>query len=495
MKQKIINELKKYQISFLSSIFFGLISYMYMFTNKFPNGDDVRFLFYKGGSVSHGRWGLELVSIILPDVSMPWLWGIISIFILSFSAYLIIKIYCIENKYFQIFLSAIIMTFPSNICIFTYMFTSTGYMIAALFSILSVYFIYKRKNKINYCFAVICSVLQLSIYQPYITTTSSLLVIILILDLINDCDIKEVFIKGVRFFIFLMSSLAMYFIITKLIFLISNTGFGDYASESISCNSSVLKSILIMIKHFVYSIVMISGLSPTPLARFCHIFIIMLCVIATSFIVKERKISLIKVACIILLSFILIISIEALRFIYGGFQIMMFFGFISFYILIASISASTEKKYFEKITAIILALISISNVYTANKTYTIMGLEYENSYAYFSALTTQIQMTPGYREDTKVYIIGQSNMEITSSKNMPPLYRFCSGDMIHMPTKKHFIKNYINSNMKIASNSETKKFLNRNNIDSMPVYPNYGSIRMIDNSIVVKLGTGNEIDD
>ena len=49
--------------------------------------------------------------------------------------------------------------------------------------------------------------------------------------------------------------------------------------------------------------------------------------------------------------------------------------------------------------------------------------------------------------------------------------------------------------MKIASNSETKKFLNRNNIDSMPVYPNYGSIRMIDNSIVVKLGTGNEIDD
>ena len=120
MKQKIINELKKYQISFLSSIFFGLISYMYMFTNKFPNGDDVRFLFSKGGTVSHGRWGLELVSIILPDVSMPWLWGIISIFILSFSAYLIIKIYCIENKYFQIFLSAIIMTFPSNICIFTY---------------------------------------------------------------------------------------------------------------------------------------------------------------------------------------------------------------------------------------------------------------------------------------------------------------------------------------------------------------------------------------
>ena len=49
----------EYKWCILSGMIFGLIAYMFTFTNKLPNHDDVFFMFEKGATIEIGRWGLS----------------------------------------------------------------------------------------------------------------------------------------------------------------------------------------------------------------------------------------------------------------------------------------------------------------------------------------------------------------------------------------------------------------------------------------------------
>ena len=74
---------RKYAIVSASAAAF--LAYTFMFTNKIINWDEIRFLFGKGYTLSSGRWGLDLLSLILPNYSMPWFWGVITILVLILS--------------------------------------------------------------------------------------------------------------------------------------------------------------------------------------------------------------------------------------------------------------------------------------------------------------------------------------------------------------------------------------------------------------------------
>ncbi len=52
---------------------------MYMLTNKLPVDDDICFFFSKGATVRSGRYPLELLRLLMPDVSMPWIYGLMAL--------------------------------------------------------------------------------------------------------------------------------------------------------------------------------------------------------------------------------------------------------------------------------------------------------------------------------------------------------------------------------------------------------------------------------
>ena len=56
----------------------GLAAYLFVFTNKLLNLDEIAGLFGKGESISSGRWALALTSYVFPDVSMPWINGMLA---------------------------------------------------------------------------------------------------------------------------------------------------------------------------------------------------------------------------------------------------------------------------------------------------------------------------------------------------------------------------------------------------------------------------------
>ena len=101
------------RLPFLSAVLAGLGAHGYAFGNKLLNHDEIESLFGKGATVTSGRWGLELVKILFPDWSMPWIYGLVSLVLIAFAACLMLKTLDIHTRPMRILIPALVATFPS----------------------------------------------------------------------------------------------------------------------------------------------------------------------------------------------------------------------------------------------------------------------------------------------------------------------------------------------------------------------------------------------
>ena len=79
------------RLPFLSGLLAGLAAHGYAFGNKLLNHDEIESLFGKGATVTSGRWGLELVKLLFPDWSMPWIYGLVSLVLIGAAACLMLR--------------------------------------------------------------------------------------------------------------------------------------------------------------------------------------------------------------------------------------------------------------------------------------------------------------------------------------------------------------------------------------------------------------------
>ena len=71
------------RLPFLTALAVGMLAHGYAFANKLVNHDEIESLFGKGATVTSGRWGLELIKVLFPDWSMPWLYGLLSLVMMA----------------------------------------------------------------------------------------------------------------------------------------------------------------------------------------------------------------------------------------------------------------------------------------------------------------------------------------------------------------------------------------------------------------------------
>lgn len=83
--------------AFISSLFMGIITHMYYITNQFPNADTNLAPNLCGDltawMISLGRWCAGFFDKISSNFMLPWITGIISIFLLSCVSVIIVRMY------------------------------------------------------------------------------------------------------------------------------------------------------------------------------------------------------------------------------------------------------------------------------------------------------------------------------------------------------------------------------------------------------------------
>lgn len=262
----------KYRFAVLGALACGMLAYGYAFTNKLVNLDELMYLFGKGATLESGRWGLVLSSWIFPDFSMPWIYGVVSLVIITAAICLCLHTFQIENGLLQFLVAGAMITFPSLAATMTYTFTISAYAVSLYLAILPVYLISRGGWK-RVLLALVCSVVSVSIYQAYIAVTASLLILLLIRKtLANEESEKKLFVTGLGYVLFLAASLGFYWLSAQLVWRITGTTAGSYADSALTMNrldvlrnlkNAYASSFRILVSGFY-------GIIATPAARISH---------------------------------------------------------------------------------------------------------------------------------------------------------------------------------------------------------------------------------
>lgn len=488
----------QYKFPFLGSMSAGFAAYMFMITNKLINHDDLSALFGKGATLSSGRWGISLVHKIFPSFSVPWLWGLFAIVTLSITICFIINLFSIRSKPLQFLLGGIFISFPTEIGTMMYMFTVPCYAIGMLSSVLAVV-LFRRNGIIYKIIALGFAILMMSIYQAYFSVTGMLFVLALMNSILRkEAKPLEILREGVKDVLFLAVTAGCYYVITLVLMKQKGITFSEYATTRTLSVAEILRnlpqSVLGAYHHFLMALTgQEFGLIQSKVSFLFHGLCGLFCIVLLVMALKDcqctgNRILLLVLAVLLPLSInclYVLLSEEALK-------TTTSYGFVGIYffaaILVNTLSLKRIYNFSLDLISFSLILIIATNVFAANKHYLRMHLEYENTYALYNAVMTQVEMTPGFDENSKLALIGDVE-ESGYLRVFKPQYNITGiTSYKNAYSRNKFITYYLGMNMNFAEEEEIKLLELDPRVIAMNAYPYYGYVQKIDDYIVVKLG-------
>ena len=506
--QRLLNWLvlkaKENRLPLLSALACGFLAHAFCFTNKLLNHDEANSLFSKGGTVVSGRWGLGALDSIFPNVSMPWIYGVITIVLLAVSACILVHILGLYSKWTQALTGGFLLTFPSLTGTFGYMFTSSCYGVAFFLAVLTVWLL-RRKSRPCRLYALCCMVLSLSIYQAYVSVTAGVLVLVLIKELLEGEPASAVFRKGIAYVVFLMLALGLYFGATQIILKLKHVRMVSYAADSIAFSPLALPANILLAYRafFGYFREGALGLIPTVFSRRVHV-LLLLCAAVLLFL--RLKAIRRDAASALLLSALILMLPLAINCMYlftseASIHTLVLYGFVSVYLLVlmlaeGCLSAPAAGRWAEPFrrcalngVAVLSALILMINIYIANESYLTLYLRYENAYAFYTSLIADIKMMPEFTEGTRLAVVGIWDEPDFYSEHLD-FTNTLTGVTGFKPdsySKEAFLRCYLGFTIPFASEAQQAEIAASPEYAEMPVYPYYGSVQKFGDILVVKL--------
>ena len=472
-----------YKLPFIATLLFGLAAHAFAMTNKLPFDDEAIYLFGKGTTTESGSYGLELLRLIMPDYSMPWIYGLISLLLISAAVCVIIKLFDIKSRVLQVLLGALFITFPAETGTLGYMFTAAPYALALFLSAAAVYS-YSRRTRGGLIAALVMLAFSCSIYQGCFSFAASLCVLMMISRLVSGEDAKAVLVSGLRMLAMLAAALLLYgaviLFFSKLL---------DYPVLSGVVNSSQSIPMRIAVAYSAYIKTILCGYFGYvrgTASRLAHIaLLIVMAVLIVRGEVKRHDIrhSLLLALCL----FLFPLSCYCLYI-----HALALYSFASLYILAAIIIDRAEpgwKLRPDAVAAAAMAVVIVCNTYFANEFSLYSYLMKENVTSFYTSLLTQVYETPGFAEGTELALIGEPP-EFPVERNAcytRDEFTLFGNPVDSSAIAPFIIRYYIGSDIPLADDDTVAALKDTAEFAEMPVYPYYGSVQMIDGTVVVKL--------
>ena len=477
---------------FLSVILSGLAAHAFMLTNKICFAGDAGGLFRKGDTVVSGRWGLALTSYIMPDISMPWLNGLMSLILIGTAVCLMIRIFNIKSRVLQVLLSALIVCSPAQTATFCYIYTCAPYALSMLLSVSAVY-VFSQKSKLRWVLSPLLIMLSCSIYQGYFAFASSFCVILLIKELLEgERSAAEVLRHGTALFGMLVLGVGIYAVSAFTASSIAGIPVLNIINKEQSIPVRVAVAYSAYLKTFVKGYFAYVN---SDMSRLMHLLLIAVSALCIVSAVKKQRPDWKKIALLLFCLFIFPLSCYCLYLLAdnGYIHSLALYPFMSLYVLMAVLF---DRLIPEKlpcgraVPSIAMSLIIIGNVYFSNSMYLFLHLQFEELKSYYTSMMTRVTMTEGFDEGTQLAIIGEEPALRYDIKSHFDFSGFQDPD-IDIKNKIHaegIINSFLGLDIPFAPEETAAELEQTEECKSMPVYPYGGSVKKIGDCIVVKLG-------
>lgn len=477
------------RLPFMASMLAGLLTHGFALTNKLVNHDDIESLFGKGATITSGRWGLEAVKLLFPDWSMPWIYGLVSLVLMSLAVCVAVKLLDIRSKPLQALLGMLVLSFPSLTGNFCFMFTSSAYALSFLLAVLSVREFLKG-GWLHVAVSVLCLVFALSMYQAYIAVAASIYVVLMIARALDGVSVRDNVLYGLRALAVMALSIAIYYAIALLVFRFTGAEFNTYVTDNVTGDLSLVRKIRMAYDAFFYifsfrNFYVISG----ETARYIHIALALLAILGLA--CGKKPMPVVMAA---FLTALLPLAICCMYLIMSNESIhtLVMYSFVAVYMLLMVVLERIDFNFshiVRDVSALLLLAVVVSNVYFGNMTYLKLHMQYENAYSFYTGLMAQVKSTEGFDADTELAIIGhQDNLLHTFPELDTDLLMGPAPDLVNSYSRENFIKRFLGFDIPFASEEELAKLNEDERVQAMAEYPYYGSVQKIDDYMVVKLG-------
>ncbi len=531
IKEKYDNIDKRIKMCFLSAFICGLFAHIYALTNHLYNYDE---LWHTptgfGTGLEVGRWALSITvwiqKVLFDDCfTIPFINGMLTIILYAVAACFVVSALDIKDEFYAIVVGGLMTTFPALTCRMFFMFTTHYYAIGIAMAAAGAWIIAKKKlNILKVMIAIALTVYGMAIYQANFTTAVCILVGNLLVWLITEnVELKTAIKKCINYVLYLGACMALFLAGSKIALSITGKQMETYENLDKMGQLSVDQLIEGIIRcyktFFKLPIIDVYSMNPNRIVKIAFLicFLVFLYTFVKVWMMKKEVylkvlVSLVFAVLPIAVNLIIIMAISS-----GTMYSIMVYEIVFVFIISiacleairtcnSDITAIPNKMVIDKVetllnsvTAVMLVITVITYIWFANGNY--LAMEYTNQHdnAYYQTLMTQIKSVDGYHADMPITMIGKPVVDSTytrqdmiggtfniSGKSSTNINAYSSWNIMTR------VLGYdpVNRN----SDEEEEYFRGLDEVVNMPCYPSSGSIKIIDDTIVIKFQEPSELE-
>lgn len=478
--------------------------------------DDMAHFFDIGTTYPSGRWALgflkSLYEVFFGDSlwSMPVFNGSLVFVLLAACICLLTDYFNIQRKGLRLIFSSLFVIHPTVISLLGYLFTAPAYALSVLMAVGSGILLsiglklipssIKCNNYVLIVVAIMMGAFSLGIYQSYISFTLMILLFSLMRSTQNSTPL-QIFYKILAVLATVLLIFISYLVIWKICLKITGIKPTDYKGINQFGLASIGEYILRIPKSYQKFFVLSGILYPFHSQ---YIFTAIICIAAVSFPIIVCLSPSIKNKVILIALYIIIPPAVNFSFLLVGTDLgsLSLYGQVMIFAAIISVIDATHiNEIFNKrpirilgcITLTLVVCTGIFQIRYANQA-AVKGEYIQREYSsYFTTLVTRIQSTEGYTAKTPVLFVDiRKASGISIPKSMQDLdispygkenlVKYSSNYTANERLKKYlqqwcgFTAQYINDTSMIPDDV----------INSMPRYPDAGSIVIVNGILIVK---------
>lgn len=505
---------KTFQYATLSAVLWSLI-HLYAFSRLMVSHDSLA-EFYAGAELSNGytgiRWKIALGRFVVPvyqklfrgTVAAPWLIGLLSILFLALSVYVVVRIFDIQRK-LPIFLTAAILV--CNPAIFmtaaTFIHDLDADMLALLLSTMSVW-CWKENKPIFWIIGALCVSLCMGIYASYLSVAIVLVIFVSILRLLQCEQALDVMIQGLKAIAMILAGLGLYALMTYAVCRVTGVALieGDYNSITGVLSQSTRNELLPRIAEGYKSVA--KSLYYTLFGHGNSINAAsVIAVVGGLFLLINRTIRG-KMSSAVLTFFLIALLPVAmdLSMIAGSGYVhdLMRCAFMLAYLLVLLLAepvlyaARRIKKVGAALLVLCIGMVCWQYAVQANQIYLKKDFENRFTTSLMTRIMTQVEQREDYVQgETTLLFAGNLNDQIKERGELIQYWNY-TGVGSNTPIQswklyEPYLEYMMGIEVVYCDGEKRWELVTSQEVKDMPVYPQEGSIRMIDDVLVIKVGT------
>lgn len=497
----------------IGTFIIGMLTHSFFLNNVLKNYDATIINGY-GAGVTSGRWLLDWAgghfSEVWGDYNLPYFMGMLSILVLACTVVVICDLLNIQDWKYGICIGAIIMCFPSVTTTLLFTYTTLFDMIAILLAVLAAWL--TEKKKYGFLLGMLCMACSLGIYQAYLPILVTLLLLLGIQYVYGgEKDIRGVLFIAGKYLGTIVGSLVLYYAILKWrLWHTGNVLSGYRGIDKMGHFDGGLGETLVSAYRDFFSVEYYRN---TGIAKTCvsiiamYVSIVLIVVLAiciiSSFIKKSRTVDQCNTRIVMI--FILAVALALIPLAVNTIEVMcsqtdvstlMAFTMVFVYIIPVVLLYWKQdlngriKKVLSGVEAGIIIIVSLNYGYQANGCYANMYYSNEQAQNYLNSVMAQVRMTEGFTADKEWVVIGKTFKDpMYENPWNVPQFQYGGSELAMMNGyfRDMYVQQYLGMQINRASYEDTVAVKNMEEVKKMPCYPDYGSIKVVDDYVVIKI--------